>query len=102
MHYICIRWLHENSDDPVLLISELDDHRWETRKVEIFADGAKGYATKSDETGGTALSLEQIPPINEIAADPQFIPMGITKEEFEEIWKTRQLPSTPGLMRLSR
>ncbi|WP_018267574.1 DUF6881 domain-containing protein [Methylosinus sp. LW4] len=99
MNYICIRWIHENSNDPVLLISELDDHRWETRKVEIFADGAKGYATKNDETGGTALSLEQVPSIDEIAADPQFIPKEITKEEFEEFWKARRLPSAPGLMR---
>ena len=48
MNYVRVRWLHENPEAPVLAVSELDDHRWERRKVEVFADGSKGYAMKGE------------------------------------------------------
>jgi len=32
------------------------------------------------------LSEKPIPPISEIASDPQFEPREITKEDFEEVW----------------
>ena len=93
MSYIRVQWLHAHPDEPVWLISELDDDRWETRKVEIFADGSKGYASKEEEVGGTFLGLAPVPPLREIAADPQFRPEEITKEEFEGIWRARRDPA---------
>lgn len=44
VEYLKVRWFHENSDEPVVLMSELDASRYEVRKVEIFADGRIGYA----------------------------------------------------------
>jgi hypothetical protein len=82
-----------------LLVSELDDHRWETRKVEIFADGSKGHAMKGQESGGTRLGLVPLPPLDEIAADPQFLPEEITEEEFEAVWRTRLEREMPGRIR---
>ena len=61
MNYIRVRWLHENPEAPVLVVSELDDHRWERRKVEVFADGSKGYAMEGEERGGTRLDLSRCP-----------------------------------------
>ena len=61
MNYIRVRWFHENPDAPDLVVSELDDHRWEKRKVEVFADGSKGYAMKDEERGGTRLGLVPLP-----------------------------------------
>ncbi len=44
MKYIRVKWNHLFSDEPVLLFSELDDARWEVRKIEVFRDGHQGYA----------------------------------------------------------
>ncbi len=99
MNYIRVGWLHENPEAPVLVVSELDDHRWERRKVEVFADGSKGYAMEGEERGGTRLGLVPLPPFDEIAADPQFLPEEITEEEFETVWRARLETGAPGLTR---
>jgi hypothetical protein len=92
MKYIKVKWLHSNPDEPVLLYSELDKDRWETRKVEIFADGRIGFASATEATPSTRtkLSIEPLPTFDEIAGDPQFQPGEITKDEFEEVWSTRR------------
>ena len=89
MDYIRVRWLHSFPNEPVLLISELDEALWETRKVEIFPDGSKGYADHAAEHHGTRLGQGPVPPLEEIGADPQFIPERITRDEFEAIWASR-------------
>ena len=89
MKYIRVKWIHGNTDEPVWLYSELDDASWETRKVEVFADGFVGFASDGNEVGGAALGLTPIPSIAVIAADPQFLPTEITPEEFEAIWNQR-------------
>jgi hypothetical protein len=38
MHYIKVFWKHQHRDEPVELYSELDDGRWEVRKVEVSRD----------------------------------------------------------------
>lgn len=86
MHYIKVKWIHSHPNEPVLLYSELDDDRWEMRKVEIFTDGHSNYASTTESVGSTELSVEPIPPTAGIASDPQFEPFEITKQEFEEVW----------------
>ena len=80
--------------EPIWLISELDANRWEMRKVEVFPDGAKGYASRGEEVRGTSLGQLAVPPLQEIASDPQFLAEEITKEEFEAIWEDRNLKAT--------
>jgi hypothetical protein len=91
MKYIKVKWVHFHPDEPTLLYSELDDARWEIRKVEIFPDGRIGYASSIEATSATKtrLSIEPLPPFDEIAADPQFQPVEITKDEFEAVWSRR-------------
>jgi hypothetical protein len=89
MNYVKVKWIHSHADEPVWLYSELDDKRWEIRKVEVFADGSQGYANKSDAIGTTKLSIEPLPSLEEIASDSQFVPFEITRQEFEEIWARR-------------
>jgi hypothetical protein len=89
LSYISVQWIHHHLTEPVWLFSELDEQRWETRKVEVFRDGTKGYATKDEEVGGTRLGERPVPTLTEIAANPQFVAREITKEEFETIWNTR-------------
>jgi len=84
--YIKVKWLHNDADYPVLLYSELDDFRWEIRKVEIWADGKVGYASSIGDDGKTRLGITTVPPIDVIAANNEFEPVEIPKAEFEKIW----------------
>jgi hypothetical protein len=86
MSYIKVKWIHSFPDEPILLYSELDDKRWEARKVEVFADERMGYAGAGARLGGTKLGKEPLPSLAEIAADPQFEPVEISKAEFETVW----------------
>jgi hypothetical protein len=87
MKYMKVSWRHTHPDEPTLLYSELDDARWETRKVEIFRNGNIGYASSTASSGSSELGIVPIPPISIIASDPEFEPTEITKEEFEEVWR---------------
>jgi hypothetical protein len=90
VRYIRVQWLHSFPDVPIRLVSEINEHGRETRKVEIFRNGSKGYAVGDEEVGGTVLGEKPVPPLDEIAADPQFIPNELTKAAFEMIWAARQ------------
>ena len=39
LQYIAIEWHHGQLGKPVVPYSELEEDRWEMRKVELFADG---------------------------------------------------------------
>jgi len=86
MNYLKVRWIHSHSDEPVLLYSELDESRWEKRKIEVFVDGHVGYASATTSAGSTQLGEEPVPPMVKIADDPQFEPLEITRQEFEDVW----------------
>jgi len=94
MTHIVVTWHHENPDEPVELFSELDDERFEVRKVEVFRDGRKCFADASANSGNTALGIVPVPPLDEIASDRQFTPRTITKEEFEATWVTATRPGS--------
>lgn len=70
-----------------MLYSELDDNRFEVRKVEVFRDGHLGYADAERSSGGTGLGLVATPSLEEIAQDPQFEPVEIEQAEFEAVWE---------------
>ncbi|HRX84826.1 MAG TPA: hypothetical protein P5572_07395 [Phycisphaerae bacterium] len=87
MTYIKVRWIHSHPDEPVLLYSELNDDRWEVRKIEVYRDGRRGFASVSDSVGDTRLGQGPVPTLAEIAADPQFEPVAIERAEFEAAWR---------------
>lgn len=95
MLYICVRWLHSSQADPVLLYSELDEERWETRKVEVFPDLSIGYADASTHSAQTRLGLMPVPLLAEINADPQFVGIEIDAAAFEQAWSYRKNPLWP-------
>lgn len=97
MEYVCVKWLHDLPDEPVWLYSELDEARWEVRKVYVFADNHKEWADSSREAGKTWLGLEPFPALSEIQKDTQFEPKIITKTEFEKVWveATQDSRTTP-------
>jgi hypothetical protein len=86
MEYIKVIWKHDIPDEPIVLYSELDDNRWETRKVEVFRVGSPGYAGQTSSSRSTRLGIVPVPELSKIASDPEFEPMKITKEEFEKVW----------------
>jgi hypothetical protein len=90
MRYLDVQWIHTDPDDPIELVSELDDDAYETRKVEIFRDGSMGFASEKESFGSTQLGDQPVPSLEEIAADPQFKPRWISKEEFEALWARRR------------
>jgi hypothetical protein len=82
MNYLRVEWNHSDSTEPVLLYSELDENRDELRKVEVYADGRRGFASVSESAGDSQLSKEPLPALNEIALEP----FEISPEEFERVW----------------
>ncbi len=89
MKYIMVRWVHSHPDEPIWIFSEVTDDLWELRKVEIYVDGTKGYADQIEETGTTQLGVEPWPPLDQIAADPEFQLKEISCQEFESVWADR-------------
>jgi hypothetical protein len=81
-----VRWKQSQPDTPILLYSELDEHRWEVRKVEVFADGRMTYAEGRGSTGDTQLGEVPVPAIADIASDPEFEPEAITRAEFDAVF----------------
>jgi hypothetical protein len=90
-HYIRVFWLHSSPEEPVELFSELDEQRFEVRKVEVWADGRTGHAGQHTEVGGTRLGELPVPSLSEIAADPQFEPHEISAADFEKRWRESAL-----------
>jgi hypothetical protein len=59
--------------------------RYETRKMEIFADGRTRHASPSHATLDSLLSVIPVPPIDEISSF-EFETREISKDEFEAKW----------------
>jgi hypothetical protein len=90
MKYLRVGWKHQHPDEPVILYSELDDNRFEVRKIEVFRNGRHGYASAEGASGGTKLGVIAVPELGDIAKDSQFEPVEITREEFEAAWARRE------------
>lgn len=92
MNYIRVGWNHQHPNEPVILYSELDAGRFEVRKVEVFRDGRCQYASP-EGSSGAKLGKVAIPALSEIARDPQFDVVEVTREEFEHMWARRDQPA---------
>ena len=86
MKYLRVLWRHTFADEPVELLSEIDEARLEVRKIEIFRDGRRNFASRTESGGDALLSIEALPSLAELASDPQFEAEQITKHEFELAW----------------
>lgn len=90
MRYLYVKWLHKDPGSPVHLYSEIGDDGYESRKVEIYGDGRKGFADATEEANGTSLGSMPVPSLEDIASDPQYQPKWIDVEEFQRIWLKRR------------
>lgn len=71
---------------PILIFSEIDDDRNETRKIEIYKDKSIGYAYEDVEYGPTGLSELPLLEIDEINEDDGLEAEEISSELFERAW----------------
>ncbi|PKV82652.1 hypothetical protein [Streptomyces sp. TLI_146] len=85
--YVKVRWDHEFTEEPVDIFSELDDDRYEVRKVEVYREGRLDWADSSRETGTTFLGEVPFPDLQEINSQGEFHAEPITVAEFEAVWR---------------
>ncbi len=90
MMYLMVKWKHEHPDEPVVLYAELDEGRWERRKIDMFPDGRWGYADEHEEVSGTMLGEAQTPSVEQLNADPVYEAVEIDPAEFEKLWAVRR------------
>jgi hypothetical protein len=86
MEYIDVDWCHDNSKEPIRLVSELGKDRYEVRKIEFFQSGEVGYAYEEITYLGTRLGEVPVPSLEEINLESQFKGRNISAEEFESLW----------------
>jgi hypothetical protein len=85
--HLKVQWHHDYPDEPVILFSEVGEDGYEIRKVQVFPDGQLEWADEYRETNRTGLSEAPIGTMDEIAAQEEFIPEAISRQEFEAIWQ---------------
>jgi hypothetical protein len=87
MKYIFIEWIHTDVNEPNELYSELNDDRFEVRKIELYRNGKAGTADLHHESNGAMLSYEPVPDLEIIGMDPQFKTKEISEEQFNILWE---------------
>jgi hypothetical protein len=90
MKYIRLKWNHTNPDEPVWIFSELDETGKEVRKIECFRNGFCDIANAKASSGTAKLTTLPLPPLSVLTRDPEFRGVEISKDEFEQVWTTRQ------------
>lgn len=84
--YFACQWHHDLPDQPVLLYEELDEQRYETRKVEEYRDGRRLRSARIEPERTPTLSWVAVPPLDEIDADPDFTVLSLTADQFQSVW----------------
>ncbi|ASL48733.1 hypothetical protein bAD24_p01405 (plasmid) [Burkholderia sp. AD24] len=84
--YIDVAWTHDFEAEPIRLVSQLDNQRYEVRKLEFFRDGRVGYADGLKSAMGTQLGELPVPPLIEINSDAQFDARIIESTLFNQLW----------------
>ena len=84
--YIYSKWKNPPKGSPIEFHSELDESRFEIRKVEVFQNGKLGYASKTESMPDTRLGITPVPSLAEIMSQPEFDAKTITKQQFETMW----------------
>lgn len=87
MKYILLKWFHNLDDEPYKIYSEIDDQRYEMRKIEMYKNGTIYICDEKMINSQIELADVAFPEdLDEINQDGQFFARYISKEEFESIW----------------
>ena len=89
----------ENDNKRIVTYSELDDERWETRRLDMHSDGQIGVATRDFEsmtpdTGLAEMSYpEDLQEIKDCSDELETYEIeAITIDDFEPLWREYALP----------
>jgi hypothetical protein len=89
--YERLECIHNHEGEPRFIYSELDDERYETRKIDIFADGRMVKVgedqPEQDSTGLAVLPIPGVEEVNAIRAE-EFRAEEIGSAEFEDLWRS--------------
>ncbi len=85
--YLKVRWHHDRPEDPIVLYHEIAEGGREVRRVELFEDGRLRHAQDVEPSAPTSLSLEPLPSVEEIRAQPEFAAVEIGAAAFDAVWK---------------
>ena len=85
--YIVVLWKHDHPNEPVELWGELDETRFEVRKIELWLDGRAGFADQHHSAEGTRLGTEAVPLIQAINAQREFDANETDQFSFEQVWR---------------
>ena len=87
LKYILLNWFHNLEDEPYIIYSEIDNQRYETRKIEIYKNGTIRKCNEKMLNSQIELGDVAFPEnLDEINQDEQFHAQYISKEEFESMW----------------
>ncbi|MGW1197289.1 DUF6881 domain-containing protein [Streptomyces sp. NPDC002536] len=90
--YWKVLWHHDFQEEPVVLIMEIDQDGYETKKVQEYRDGRILMADEHHEGRTIGLSEIAVGSIDEVAAQPEFSAHVISNAKFEEWWDRAQWP----------
>ncbi len=88
MWHLEVVWHHDFTDEPVQILIEIGEDRYEARKVEVFRDGRLDWADESRWSPSTMLGEVPVPPLEEINEQEEFTATVISAEDFEQAWTT--------------
>ena len=97
--YELLEWIHDHEDEPCLIFSELDDERYETRKIEVFKDGRMVKVSEDNPArGSTGLAVLPVPSIEETNAitEEKLHAQEISAAEFEDLWNSSDADAQAG------
>lgn len=85
--YVKWFWKYIDDETPILLFYEIDleNERYATRMTEVFSDKK---AVPVIEEGFEFITEAPVPTIEEINKEPEFFAVVISKEEFENAYKS--------------
>ena len=90
MEYVKLYWHHDFPIDPVVIIYEVDvdDERYATRLINIFADGR--IENQEDKAWGyvTEAAVPTVEEFNTLEYGEEFCACLVSQDEFEKIWST--------------
>ncbi len=87
MYYMKVKCNVLDSDEVTEIWSEVNEENDEVRKIEWFLGKPAQVTSINLFTFDTSLSLEPLPSIEEINADPEFEAVLIDKDQFELAWE---------------
>jgi hypothetical protein len=94
--YLHTEWIHDNNEYPSHIYSELDEDRYETRKIDLWKDGRIAFAFDDIEYGDTFLGTQPMPLIEDINGidewGEEMKAHEITFKEFEQVWQEKVVP----------